>query len=227
MAAGFAVGRFATPLAAAVVAFSMALPAASFEFLDGRVQIHGFAEMQVRAISSKYNEELDLTQWYNVLNVEAEFDILPDGWGPIDLLSAYARVEARYDCIWTQGCGMFNSVNTFGDGMQRLPTRLKNAEDEDYGGVIRASANVLRTASSQQPARIEGPRESEENTRASFVDPDLARAAGNDNAIRTNPNNINVIVERKGYPGFDALFKVSRNHDTTCLLRTVTLRNTL
>ena len=93
MAAGFAVGRFATPLAAAVVAFLMALPAASFEFLDGRVQIHGFAEMQIRAISSKYNEELDLTQWYNVLNVEAEFDILPDGWGPIDLLSAYARVS--------------------------------------------------------------------------------------------------------------------------------------
>ena len=60
MAAGFAVGRFATPLAAAVVAFLMALPAASFEFLDGRVQIHGFAEMQIRAISSKYNEELDL-----------------------------------------------------------------------------------------------------------------------------------------------------------------------
>ena len=144
MAADSVVGRFVTPLAAAVVAFLMVLPAAAIEFFEGRVQIHGFAEMQVRAISSKYKEELDLTQWYNVVNIEAEFDIVPDGWGPIDLLSAYVRVEARYDCIWTKGCGMFNSVNTFGDKGKRLPTRLKDAEDEDFGGVATAKPVARR-----------------------------------------------------------------------------------
>ena len=94
--------------------------APALEAFDGRIQVHGFAEMQLRALDEHFEEQLDLAQWYNILNVELEFDILPDGWGPIDLLQAYVRLEGRYDCVWSRGCGMFRSVNTYGDDAQRL-----------------------------------------------------------------------------------------------------------
>ena len=60
---------------------------------------------------------------------ELEADILPDGWGPFDLLQAYVRVEARYDAIYSHGFGMFPSVSTFGNSSKRLPLRLRDALD--------------------------------------------------------------------------------------------------
>ena len=136
------VPRLARTGAAAVGLLSLATAAPAVEFLDGRVQIHGFGEVQVRALDEKFKEELDLAQWYNVLNVEFEFDIAPDGFGPFDLASAYVRAEARYDAIYSQGFGMFPSVNTFGDDAERLPLRLRDALDRgsnNYGGNIRAT----------------------------------------------------------------------------------------
>ena len=102
---------------AAIIGIGLLLPStsAALEAFDGRIQAHGFAEMQIRALDEKFEQQLDLAQWYNVLNVELEFDILPDGWGPIDLLSAYVRVEGRYDCVYKRGCGMFSSANAYGD----------------------------------------------------------------------------------------------------------------
>ncbi|MBW2667440.1 MAG: hypothetical protein JRE13_14210, partial [Deltaproteobacteria bacterium] len=140
---------------------SAASPAGAVEAFDGRLQAHGFVEMQVRGLSSKYGvhgDELDLAQWYNILNVEFELDLLPDGWGPIDLMSAFVRVEARYDCIYTHGCGMFPSVNTFGDDAERLPRRLRDAEDPDYAGVIRIGPPVKRIQD-KRPAPLGGVRE--------------------------------------------------------------------
>ena len=64
----------------------VAAPAArALEAFDGRVQLHGFAEEQLRALSGSFNEEVDLAQWYNVLTLENAFDIAPNGFGPIDL----------------------------------------------------------------------------------------------------------------------------------------------
>ena len=136
-------------------------PANALEAFDGRIQAHGFVEMQVRAISEKYglnNDELDLAMWYNILNVEFEFDVLPDGFGPIDLLSAFVRVEVRYDCIYTQGCEMFDSVNTFGNRHQRLPKRLRNAQEPDYAGVIKVGEPVNKIQH-QTAAKLQGLRE--------------------------------------------------------------------
>jgi hypothetical protein len=110
--------------------------ASALEAFDGRIQAHGYYEMQLRAIDEHFDEQLDLSQWYNVLNLELEFDVLPNGWGPIDLLQAYVRAEARYDCVWTRGCGMFRSVNTYGDQAKRLPDRLTDGHSEDYTGVL-------------------------------------------------------------------------------------------
>jgi hypothetical protein len=138
-------------------------PAAALEAFDGRIQAHGFVEMQVRGISEKYGlngDELDLAMWYNVLNVEFEFDILPDGFGPIDLLSAFVRVEARYDCIYTHGCEMFDGVNTFGNRHQRLPKRLRNAQEPDYAGVIKVGDPVDKIQN-QTAAKLEGLRQTE------------------------------------------------------------------
>lgn len=108
----------------------------ALEFFDGRLQVHGFGEMQIRVLDESYNDNLDLAQWYNVLSLEVEMDLLPNGWGPIDQLQAYVRVEGRYDCVWKRGCGMFRTANTYGDRTRRLPDRLSDGMTEDYAGVL-------------------------------------------------------------------------------------------
>ena len=110
--------------------------ASALEAFDGRIQAHGYYEMQLRALNSEFDEQLDLSQWYNIINLELEFDALPNGWGPINLLQAYVRAEARYDCVWTRGCGIFRSVNTYGDQAKRLPDRLNDGKSQDYTGVL-------------------------------------------------------------------------------------------
>ncbi len=110
---------------------------AALEYFDGRIQVHGFGEMQVRMLDQSFDDHLDLSQWYNVVGLEIETDVLPKGWGPFDLLKTYVRVEARYDCVWKHGCGMFRSVNTYGDRATRLPDRLNDGQTQDYAGVLR------------------------------------------------------------------------------------------
>ena len=77
--------------------------ARAVEALDGRVELHGHVESQVRGISEKFDQELDLAQWYNVLNLEVEADVLPEGWGPFNLMTAFVRVEGRYDALYSEG----------------------------------------------------------------------------------------------------------------------------
>jgi hypothetical protein len=110
--------------------------ATAVEMADGRIQAHGFAEMQIRGISSSFSEELNLTQFYNILNLELEFDIAPDGVGPFDLISAFVRLEGRYDCVYSSGCGLSPNTRTFGDRSNNLPPRLADAQDRDFAGVI-------------------------------------------------------------------------------------------
>jgi hypothetical protein len=101
----------------------LAAPAGAFEYFDGRLQIHGFFEEQIRMISDDFDlgTDYDLAQWYHVLNVEAEYDFAPDGWGPFDVLSGFIRLEARYDCVWTRACGMFPMADAWGNRARRLP----------------------------------------------------------------------------------------------------------
>jgi hypothetical protein len=116
--------------------------ARAVEAFDGRVQLHGFGEMQVRGLNRSFQEEFDLAQWYNVLSLELEVDILPDGWGPINLLSAYVGAEARYDAIYNEGFWMFPNVSTYGNESRALPLRLRDARDEDWAGVIETNDQV-------------------------------------------------------------------------------------
>ena len=107
----------------------------ALEFWDGRLAIHGYYGMQIRSINESFqfqNNDWDLTQWYHVLNLEIEGDIAPDGFGPFDLISAFGRVEVRYDCVWTRGCGIFSSADAYGDRAKKLPERLMRGRRSGY-----------------------------------------------------------------------------------------------
>ena len=101
---------------------------AGAEIAGIEVELHGSYELQLRGIARDFDfsDGLDLTQWYDILNLELEFDFAPDGWGPFDVLQAFARVEVRYDCVWTRGCGIFSSADAFGNRAKRLPGRLND-----------------------------------------------------------------------------------------------------
>jgi len=129
-------------VAAVVCAAAAGGPAGAFEALDGRVQAHGFYESQFRAISADYSEDWDVTQWYQVFNLELEVDILRDKVGPIDLMSGFVRAEVRYDCVYSRGCGMFRSINSFGDRAKSLPRRLNGANQLTLIGTIERDENA-------------------------------------------------------------------------------------
>jgi len=124
--------------AAASVALGSADSARAFEFFDERLQIHGSLEEQIRVLARDMSahDNFDLAQWYNVLSLELEYTATESGFGPFDLLSFFGRVEARYDCIWTRGCGMFPSVNAWGNRVEHVPLRMVDAESSGYRGSL-------------------------------------------------------------------------------------------
>ncbi|MCP5060132.1 MAG: hypothetical protein GY937_25805 [bacterium] len=122
--------------AAALLLILVSLPAAALEFFDRRLQIHGFYEQQIRSIWTDFSgsNDWDLTQWYHVLNLEIEAEIAPDGFGPFDMVSGFARIEARFDCVWRRGCWMFDNVDVYGDRSGRLPQRIQSGRATGFTG---------------------------------------------------------------------------------------------
>jgi len=105
----------------------LASPSLGYSAFDGRLEAHGFYEMTVRSMvrDFDFSDDWDLTQWYHILDIELEGDIAPDGWGPFDLITVFARLEVRYDCVWTQACTIFHSADAYRIGHnRRLPKRL-------------------------------------------------------------------------------------------------------
>ena len=76
-------------------------------------------------MSRDFQDSPDMTQWYNVFNLEVELDIAPDGFGPFDLFQAYVRAEVRFDCIYIDGCGMWPD-QPYGNNPGELPKRLSD-----------------------------------------------------------------------------------------------------
>ena len=71
-------------------------PAAAIEFWDGRAQLHGFGEIQLRGLADKFEPGHAYTsQWANILNLEGELDLAPRGAGPFELVQLFTRVEIR------------------------------------------------------------------------------------------------------------------------------------
>lgn len=110
--------------------------AEAISLVDGRVEVHGFYEMQIRGIARDFDasDDWDLTQFAHVVDLEFEIDLIRDGAGPFDLVSLFARVEVRYDCVWTRACGLFPGANAFGDGAKKLPKRLNDGRRTGYSG---------------------------------------------------------------------------------------------
>jgi len=104
-------------------------PAGAIDFWDGRVEVHGFYETRMSFGYEDFNSanKIDMYGWLQVLNLEIESEIAPDGWGPFDMVSAYSRVEVKYDCVWNHACGVFESVDAFGNNPGNLPHRVQNA----------------------------------------------------------------------------------------------------
>ena len=115
--------------------------AAALEAVGGRIQAHGFVEMQLRSLNKNYTDKWDLSQWYNIFNVELEVDLLQDTVGPLDLVSGYVRVEARFDCVYSRGCGMVKPVNTYGNRAKSLPGRLNRGDLYTTAGQITLERN--------------------------------------------------------------------------------------
>jgi hypothetical protein len=129
-------GQIALVALALVVAGA---PARAIDFLEGDVQVHGYIEEQVRAIDRNWNEQLDLTQMATILRVDIDTNILKNPIGPLESLRAYTRFEVRYDCVYTRACGLFPSVNVYGNRAAQLPDRLANGRQGTFDGVIPTS----------------------------------------------------------------------------------------
>jgi len=127
--------RSVVPATLATLAALLApIPAGAFEFWDGRIQLHGYTELQLRGYAEDYHpENAVMSQWAHVLNLELEAAIAPDGIGPIDSINFFARALARYDCIYT-GCGMLPTWRYFGNRSNRVPRNLATGRENPFSG---------------------------------------------------------------------------------------------
>ncbi len=90
---------------------------------QGRFQLGGSIEHQLRGLADGFDPgESYLSQSALVLNLEPELDLVSAGWGPFDLVSAYSRIEVRYDCVFN-GCGTIGTTRVFGDHARAAPAR--------------------------------------------------------------------------------------------------------
>jgi hypothetical protein len=101
-----------------------------------RVDVHGYYEMRVVVGWEDFGttDAWDLYGWQHVLSVEAEADLAPNGLGPFTAISAFARAEVKFDCVYSHGCGIFDSANAFGRKPRKLPTRLQSGRRTGTAG---------------------------------------------------------------------------------------------
>ena len=79
---GFLTTRALGVAATVLVAAGFGSRSTAIEFFEGNLEIHGFYEAQVRTIARDYraSDGFDLTQWYNILNIETEADFAPESF---------------------------------------------------------------------------------------------------------------------------------------------------
>jgi len=125
------------PLAMALLAFCSPAPALAVEALDGRLQLHGYFEQQLRTISDDFDHDgFYLSQWASILNLELEADLAPDGWGPFSLIQGYVRTELRYNCVYTKLCGLSRPYTLYGDRADRAAKNFTNGRTSGFTGIL-------------------------------------------------------------------------------------------
>ncbi|HME69387.1 MAG TPA: DUF1302 family protein, partial [Myxococcota bacterium] len=100
----------------------LAPPSRAIDLEDGRIQIHGYVETQLRMLNPDLNTQWDLSQWRNILRVEIETDLAPKGFLFFDAASFYTRFVVSYDCVWTHACGLFPNADAYGDRTGLVPS---------------------------------------------------------------------------------------------------------
>ena len=100
-------GRWA--LLAGVVSLLAPAPAPALEAFEGRIQLHGAISEDLRVLSNGYrvrDHNWFMSKMATKLSLEFEFELFPDGIGPLDIVEAFARVDVQYDCIYNHACHM-------------------------------------------------------------------------------------------------------------------------
>ncbi len=119
-----------------IAASLFVVPAARAGELAERFSLHGYAEMTLRMLDSNFRtKNADLSQWMNVLDLEGEGNLAPNGIGPFDALSIFGRVLVRYDCIYN-GCGMIPTWRYYGDRSNRVPRNYTTGHVQTYNGTL-------------------------------------------------------------------------------------------
>jgi len=171
------------------LALALPRPAHAFEAFDGRVQLHGFYRKETRVLSKNFStsgSRVHLAQLAHTLNLEFEADLLDRPIGPIGRISAFSRIEVRFDCIWADGCGIFNSRRKFGeDHRSRDLDRMIRLGDD--GTDLHAFSDTLTDGESE--------------IKAGFLDiPGAVQRPAHDGT--------KLLPFFRG-PGFDALFEIA------------------
>jgi hypothetical protein len=101
-----------------------------------RVDVHGHYEMRVMFGWEDFgtSDAWDLYGWQHVLNLEIDARLAPQGVGPFTSITAYARAEVKFDCVYSRGCGLFQSANAFGRRPRKLTARLQHGQREGDAG---------------------------------------------------------------------------------------------
>ncbi len=97
---------------------------------ERNLEIHGWYEMRLRFVGDDMpGDDITFSQFEHVLNVETELPLFPDGIGPFDFMLAYARFQSGYECIYSHGCGVSDSIDEYGgvDGStpRHLPANVR------------------------------------------------------------------------------------------------------
>ena len=133
-------GHAGLVVAAALVA---AGPARAFEALDGKLQLHGYFEIQTRVLARDYspNDGYHLAQWYNILNLELEWDVAPRAGDP--------STSCRPSCA---------------------PRSATTASGR--GAATSSAASATRTATATTPSACRGASNARKDGLVGVIDPD-------------------------------------------------------
>jgi len=109
----------------------------AIDLLNGRIQIHGYAEETFRTLSDSFNPDaFYVSAWTTALDLELEADLAPNGFGPFSLAKIYLRGKVQYDCVYTKLCGLARSYDLFGDRAARGAPNLTNGRTSGYTGIL-------------------------------------------------------------------------------------------
>lgn len=115
------------------------------------VQVHGFVQEKLATISDGFRDDyFYLAEFSTTLNLEFEFDLIEEGWGPLDSMSAFARVEGRINCVYKSACGLSRSMKLYGDHAQRAPRNFTNGTTSGYSGDEPTAEGPVRIHDNQE-----------------------------------------------------------------------------